>query len=126
VIGQAGKLRYYKDERTANEVTRSKAKAAAISAWGADAVQAQSCSPPRAQSSSSEGIISIDSICAVFNEPGKKGGCSIKLIGKAARNHYPLLYSLCSMEARVFAREMQGRKENTSLSHPRATRHWDG
>ena len=66
-------MRYYKDERTANEVTRSKAKAAASGAWGADA--------GLAQSSGNEGVISMDSICAVFNEPGKKGGCSIKLIG---------------------------------------------
>ena len=89
-------MRYYKDERTANEVTRNKAKAATT---------AFDSGNTRAQALGSEGVIAMDSICAVFNEPGKKGGCSIKLIGANLVYDYSCLCRLltgtqCSVRAK--------------------------
>jgi hypothetical protein len=54
--------------------------------------QGQSCTPPRMQDGGGHGdgkegggsgVIPMGSICAVFNEPGRKGGCSVKLIGRS-------------------------------------------
>ena len=58
----SGELRYYADERTANQSQSTNTSAGpAVDGTG--------------------GVIALDLVCAVFNEPAKKGGCGVKLIG---------------------------------------------